>query len=48
MICWLKEVATSERCKVLHLDSGTHRAKAHKFYFSQNFLISDYHFYMEL
>ena len=48
MICWLKEVATNEHCKVLHLDSGTHRARAHKFYFSQNFSISDYHFYMEL
>jgi hypothetical protein len=48
MIGWLKEVASSELCKVLHLDSGTHRARAHKFYFSQDFFISDYHFYMEL
>lgn len=48
MIVWLKEVAANECCRVLHLDSGTHRARAHKFYFTQNFSISDYHFYMEL
>lgn len=28
----------------LHLDSGTHRGRAHKFYFDQGFTIASYHF----
>lgn len=41
---WLRDVAVSEGCRVFHLDSGTHRGRAHKFYFEQGFTIASYHF----
>lgn len=45
---WLKEFAKDEGCKQLHLDSGTQRMLAHRFYFRQNMFINSYHFGMEL
>ena len=48
MIKWLREQAIAQGCNVLHLDSGTHRGKAHKFYFAQNFTIASYHFSEEI
>lgn len=48
MIKWVREQAIAQGCNVLHLDSGTHRGKAHKFYFSQNFTIASYHFSEEI
>lgn len=44
MINWLRDEAKKEKCNVLHLDSGTHRGEAHKFYFKQGFTIASYHF----
>ena len=44
MVKWLREEAIKAGCKVLHLDSGTHRGEAHKFYFRQGFKIASYHF----
>lgn len=44
LINWLKELAIKEGCAYLHLDSGTHRGRAHKFYFKQGFTIASYHF----
>jgi GNAT superfamily N-acetyltransferase len=44
MIEWLRGVAREEECKYFHLDSGTHRGKAHKFYFRQGMEIASYHF----
>ncbi len=44
MIKWLRNQAKKENCSYLHLDSGTHRGEAHKFYFSQGFTIASYHF----
>ena len=44
MINWLREEARTAGCKYFHLDSGTHRGKAHKFYFNQGFAIASYHF----
>ena len=41
---YLRKTAKSEGCKVLHLDSGTHRGRAHKFYFNQGMTIASYHF----
>ena len=44
MIKRLRQIALNEHCNVFHLDSGTHRRNAHKFYFSQGFTIASYHF----
>ena len=44
LITWLREFAIKENCSYLHLDSGTHRHEAHKFYFKQGFNIASYHF----
>ena len=48
LIKWLRDIATNEDCKFFHLDSGTHRGRAHKFYFEQGFTIASYHFSQEL
>jgi GNAT superfamily N-acetyltransferase len=48
MIEWLLDKAERSDCKFLHLDSGTHRGRAHKFYFQQGFTIASYHFSQEL
>ena len=44
MLDWLTDIATREDCAVIHLDSGTQRADAHKFYFREGFNIASYHF----
>jgi hypothetical protein len=44
LIAWLKNRAIKENCHFFHLDSGTHRGQAHKFYFQQGFTIASYHF----
>ena len=48
MIDWLRAEAQAAGCKWFHLDSGTQRDKAHKFYFAQGFTIASYHFSEEL
>ena len=48
MIKWLRNEACKEGCNYFHLDSGTHRGRAHKFYFQQGFTIASYHFSEEL
>jgi GNAT superfamily N-acetyltransferase len=48
LVNWLRELAKKEGCSYLHLDSGTHRGRAHKFYFEQGFTIASYHFSEEL
>lgn len=48
MIHWLRDEARKEGCNHFHLDSGTHRGRAHKFYFQQGFTIASYHFSEEL
>jgi len=48
LIAWLRHEANQQGCKVLHLDSGTHRAEAHKFYFDQGFKIASFHFSQQL
>jgi GNAT superfamily N-acetyltransferase len=48
MIEWLTDLAVRNGCCVINLDSGTHRGRAHKFYFQSGFTIGDYHFYKEL
>lgn len=44
MISWLRSVAKENECHYLHLDSGTHRHEAHKFYFRHGLKIASYHF----
>lgn len=44
MINWLRDVAKAEDCSYFHLDSGTQRHAAHKFYFRQGLTINYYHF----
>jgi GNAT superfamily N-acetyltransferase len=44
MLAWLTDLALAENCAVIHLDSGTQRAEAHKFYFREGFNIASYHF----
>ena len=48
MINWLRIKAIEAGCNYLHLDSGTHRGQAHKFYFKQGFTIASYHFSEQL
>ena len=43
ILAWVRSQALQVGCKVLHLDSGTHRGRAHKFYFDQGFTIASYH-----
>ncbi|MDH3645158.1 MAG: GNAT family N-acetyltransferase [Gammaproteobacteria bacterium] len=40
----LRDIARANDCAHFHLDSGTQRKQAHKFYFRQGMTISSYHF----
>lgn len=44
MIAWLKDYARQHGCKQLHLDSGVHRFRAHRFYFREGFFLTSHHF----
>ena len=48
MLDWLRNKARKTGCLSYHLDSGTQRGQAHKFYFNQGFTISSYHFSEQL
>ena len=48
LLDWLRDIAIKEDCRFLHLDSGTQRGRAHKFYFEQGMTIASYHFCEEL
>ena len=48
MVKWLRNEARKEGCNFFHLDSGTHRGAAHRFYFRQGFTIASFHFSEEL
>mgnify|MGYP000456637792 CR=1 FL=1 len=48
LIQWLKNEAIKNSCNYIHLDSGTHRDQAHKFYFRQGYTIASYHFSQKL
>ena len=48
LIQWLRSEAKRSGCGYLDLDSGTHRGRAHKFYFTHGFTISSYHFSQQL
>lgn len=44
LIEWLRDQATRRGCKMLHLDSGVQRARAHQFYFATGFHVNCFHF----
>lgn len=48
LLAWVRNQAIEAGCNVLHLDSGTHRGRAHKFYFQRGFTIASYHFTQSL
>ena len=48
MVKWLRDIAIKENCNFYHLDSGTQRKDAHKFYFRQGFTIASFHFSEQL
>ncbi len=48
MLDWLRDKAREAGCLAYHLDSGTQRGEAHKFYFNQGFTITSYHFSEQL
>jgi GNAT superfamily N-acetyltransferase len=44
MIKWLTDFARSSGCRILSLDSGVQRRRAHRFYFRHGMPITDVHF----
>lgn len=44
LLDWLVDLARTNRCETLELDSGVQRFDAHRFYFSKRMSISSYHF----
>lgn len=44
LLAWLAEHAKANGCEQLHLDSGTFRKDAHRFYFRERMEISSFHF----
>jgi|tagenome__1003787_1003787.scaffolds.fasta_scaffold20971425_4 GNAT superfamily N-acetyltransferase len=47
LIEYLQKVARDRGCPGLELESGTHRARAHRFYFREGFFISSFSFRKE-
>jgi GNAT superfamily N-acetyltransferase len=45
---WLIAHALANNCKMIHLDSGTFRKEAHRFYIKNGFDITDFHFSRKL
>lgn len=48
LLKWLIELSRKEKCEMFSLDSGTHRRRAHRFYFAQGMHIANYHFELAL
>jgi GNAT superfamily N-acetyltransferase len=48
LLQWLIELSRKEKCEMFILDSGTHRRRAHRFYFAQGMHIANYHFELAL
>ncbi|MCI0747144.1 MAG: GNAT family N-acetyltransferase [Verrucomicrobia subdivision 3 bacterium] len=44
LLNWLLDLAQREGCAELHLDSGTQRTGAHRFYFKSGMLVKSFHF----
>ncbi len=48
LLKWLIELSRKEKCETFSLNSGTHRGRAHRFYFVQGMHIANYHFELAL
>ena len=48
LFAWLRQLAETDGCVELHLDSGLHRRDAHRFYFRQRMFVDDFHFVLKL
>ena len=44
LLAELREIARQNGCAHLHLDSGTQRTQAHKFYFREGLTVTSFHF----
>lgn len=44
LLAWLKALAAAEGCQQLHLDSGTQRKDAHRFYEREGMTMAGFHF----
>ncbi len=44
LLSWLDRLAKQEGCEQIHLDSGTEREDAHRFYVRKGFNVSSLHF----
>lgn len=44
LLAFLRDHARANACAELHLDSGVHRGRAHRFYFREGMTITAYHF----
>jgi hypothetical protein len=47
LLVFLEHMARSRGCNGMELDSGTHRTRAHRFYFREGFLITSFAFRKE-
>jgi GNAT superfamily N-acetyltransferase len=45
---WMEDLARREGCREFHLDSGTHRLGAHRFYHRLKMAITSFHFVKKL
>jgi GNAT superfamily N-acetyltransferase len=48
LLDWLKQHAKRQGCSQLHLDSGSQRKAAHRFYEREGMEMAGYHFYAEV
>jgi GNAT superfamily N-acetyltransferase len=48
LMLWMEDLARKEGCGEFHLDSGTHRLGAHRFYHRMKLVISSFHFQKKL
>jgi GNAT superfamily N-acetyltransferase len=48
LMLWMEELAKKEGCGEFHLDSGTHRLAAHRFYHRLKLGIASFHFQKKL
>ncbi len=48
LLDWLKALARKEGCAQFSLDSGTHRKRAHAFYFREGLFVDAFHFSCDL
>ena len=48
LMTWMEDLAREEGCAQFHLDSGTHRLAAHRFYHRLKLAITSFHFQKNL